>query len=128
MRRISLSIAGSFYLSANSSAPNGVIPTKISPLSNLLWGEGDSKAKVLQTVRVVLLNTSGIKFFEVIRSQVSIGLLGTQDMVCDNEQTVRNGYHSFLFSEPTSEMMVLGGEIIVLGVRDDPNDLGKHRS
>ncbi len=57
-------------------------------LSNLLWSKGDGKAQLFQAMGVMLLNTSDIEFFEVVSSQVSVRLLGTQDMVHHHQQAV----------------------------------------
>ena len=52
-----------------------------------------------------------------------IRFLFSQDMVKNDQDAVGNPHNRFLLPMPTSDSMVLRRQIVVLGVRDRPDDL-----
>src|SRR5581483_3883275 len=94
-------------------------------LSSFLQGERHSVAELLQLTHVMTLLPMSIQVGKIVSSQILIGLLFEQDMIDDYQDAVRHCDNGFLLATPMRDPMVLGGEIVIFGMRDRPGGFGQ---
>src|SRR5579872_1828973 len=66
-----------------------------------------------------------IELLKKVRPQIVVLLLVAQEMIDDDQQTVTDGDDGAFLADATSQAVILGREVVVPGMGDDPDTLGQ---
>lgn len=89
----------------------------------LLGRECDGVAELFEAMNVVPFQTCGVQLGEVVRAEVVVGLLITQDMVGTDQDTVGHRHDRFGPTAAAGETGELGAKVAILGAGSRPGDL-----
>src|SRR5437016_4178147 len=89
----------------------------------LLFFQGHFVAQCLQTPYRRVALAAGIQRLKEVRPQIMVVLVAAQQLIDDHQQAVRDGDHGTLGPPAASQPMVLGRQIVVRCMADDPHCL-----
>src|SRR6266567_6953912 len=99
--------------------------TRLGKHLRLLF-QHDLVTQGLQAAHGGVALTSRVQRLEEVRAQIMVVLVGPQHLVDDGQEAVADGHDGALLAHAAGQAMVLGREIGLLGVGNDPDDLGQH--
>src|SRR6266516_1395951 len=92
----------------------------------LLLFQDDLITQRLQAAHSCVALAGGIKGLKEVWTQIVVVLASAQQVVDDREHAVTNSDDGALGPDAAGQAMVLRREVVLLGVGDDPDDLGQH--